>query len=144
MTFEEMFKTSQNIKDIIRIKNSLNSLIYSGKIDGKQIIIKVYKTNEDIRLKRELFSLKKLEEKGFEFTPQIIDFNIDKNFIVMSKINGSRPTKNINNIIKLGKNINTINNLIFEKDYLSFIVLPKQHFPLTNILKLFQKRFLIN
>ena len=66
------------------IKDSLNTEIKSFIFNKKKAILKLYKSDDEIRIKRETQVLKLIKKRNFKNVPEIIEANFDKKFIIMS------------------------------------------------------------
>lgn len=95
-------------KSIKLIKNSLNSSIYSIEYKENKAILKIYKSDDILRIKRETAVLKLLKRRNFKRVPQIFEYNFDKNFIIMSLLEGENPNYDKSFIVKLAQYINNM------------------------------------
>ena len=98
------------------IKDSLNSEIYSIIFKGKKSILKIYKSNDQNRIKRESKVITFLNNKNFKKIPKKYDLNLKNNFIIMSFIKGKIPNSDINFINKLSNYINEMQTYIRLED----------------------------
>ena len=98
------------------IKDSLNSEIHSFTLNGRKAILKIYKSEDELRIKRETEVLKLLREKNFKNIPEILETNFDKKYIIMSFIKGKSPNYNKNFVERLAYYINNMQTYISHDD----------------------------
>lgn len=103
-------------KSIKLIKKSLNSSIYSVNYKDNKAILKIYKSDDILRIKRETAVLKLLKKRNFTRVPQILESNFENKFIIMSLVVGENPNYDKSFIEKLARYINNMQLYIKYKD----------------------------
>ena len=105
-----------DINSIKLLKDSLNSEIYLITYKGEKSILKIYKSKEQIRIKREARVITFLNKKNFKKIPKIYESNLKRNFIIMSFLEGENPISDIHFINKLSNYINEMQLYIGSED----------------------------
>ena len=93
---EVFFEKNPDIKKVNILKDSLNSKIYNVIFKGEESILKIYKSNNKNRINREISALTLLKQNNYPFTPQILFYDLDYKYIMVSPLRGSIPQQNYN------------------------------------------------
>jgi len=107
----------KNISNLEEIKGGRNSSVFKFKSNNKRLILKIYKDNQNSRIKRESLFYKFLNRKKMDQVVTPIIFNLKNNFAVYPYISGTK-IKNISNyhINEISNFLNLINKSKFSKN----------------------------
>lgn len=107
----------KNISNLEEIKGGRNSSVFKFKTNNKKLILKIYKDNQNSRIKRESLFYKFLNKKKIDQVVTPISFNFKNNFAVYPYVSGSK-IKNISNchIKEISNFLNRINKSKYIKN----------------------------
>ena len=87
-------KTSEEISIICKLDESLNARLYKINYQGNISILKLYKSNDELRFQREKRSLEILNKNKFKYCPKLFYFDNFNKYLIIENLNGVKPISN--------------------------------------------------
>lgn len=113
---EDFFEKNHDIKKVSILKDSLNSKIFNVIFKGEESILKKYKSNNLNRINREISALNLLKKNNYPFTPEILFYEKNYKYIIISTLKGNIPKQNYNFINKMAVYCNDMQSYIPKND----------------------------